>query len=61
MNFPTIIISIFLIGLFALVIRHIIKNGTCECGEKNSCHSCGLPCCTHCSHGQLEKAERAKH
>lgn len=59
MNLPTIILGIFLLLLFALAIRYLVKNGTCSgCSEKSACHSasCGYTAdscnnggCDHCS------------
>lgn len=47
MNLPTIVLSIFLVLLFALAIRHLLKKGTCSgCSEKSSCPAAG---CEHCS------------
>lgn len=56
MNLATILISIFLVILFALAIRHLVKKGTCGgCSEKSSCHSnspdninSGCDGCSHC-------------
>lgn len=60
MNLPTILISLVLIGLFALAIRHLVKKGTCAgCSEKASGHSG----CPHCSSGGQHEMgpEKLKH
>ncbi len=43
----TILISIGLIALVVLAVRHIIRNGTCSgCSTKDSCSSAsGCGCC----------------
>lgn len=49
MNLPTALISLFIIAMFVLAIRHIIKKGTCGCGEKKSRHFGCSSCCNHSS------------
>jgi hypothetical protein len=49
MNLPTVLISLFIIAMFVLAIRHIIKKGTCGCNEKDSSHSGCPSCCNHSS------------
>jgi hypothetical protein len=56
MNLATIVISIFLVVLFGLAIRHLVKKGTCAgCSGSSPCHSgcsgnTGSDCstCSHC-------------
>lgn len=54
MNLPTILISIFLIAIFVLAIRYLVKKGTCAgCGENGACHSdCSESCEHYNSHHQ---------
>jgi hypothetical protein len=62
MSLATILISIFLVILFVLAIRHLVKNGTCAgCSEKSSCHSSSSgnagSNCGSCSHCQAESVK----
>ena len=61
MNLPTIFISLFIIAMFVLAIRHIIKKGTCNCGDKGTRHSGSSSCCTHCSQGKIKGLDKVKH
>ena len=56
MNLASIVISIFLLVLFGLAIRRLIRKGTCGgCSESSSCKfnrsgnvNNGCSGCTHC-------------
>jgi len=59
MNLPTILISLFLVVLFALAIRSLAKKGTCAgCSENVSCRSDGSDNrngeCNYCNHRQVK-------
>jgi hypothetical protein len=48
MSLATIIISIVLIALLALAVKHLIKNGTCSsCPKKSLCHAACSGSCRH--------------
>lgn len=75
MSPATVIIAALLVGLFALAIRYLIKNGSCAgCSEKDACHATknassgasasGSGCsgkCASCQYYEAELQAAAKH
>ncbi|MBU9725081.1 FeoB-associated Cys-rich membrane protein [Diplocloster modestus] len=64
MNLPTILISLAVLGLYALAIRYMHRNGSCagctSCGthnrlEQSGCSGCCNQCSFHCQSGSAKK------
>ncbi len=39
MNLPTILISLVLLALLGLALRHVLRHGSCSCGQSD-CKGC---------------------
>ncbi|WP_343250953.1 hypothetical protein [Diplocloster hominis] len=64
MNLPTILISLAVLGLYALAIRYMYRNGSCagctSCGIQNrpgrsGCSGCCSQCSFHCQSSSPKK------